>query len=132
MKVYVIMASFRNLNDWVSECVVGDVVFSTHEEAKVNAFKMLTDHIHKSTRGITLPEDISFEQLRDLAQEEEPEDYPNAIVYWTCDLAIIERKLKTSPKYTRNRVGDKWYHYRVEMTPVSKKISKAEYEKNKK
>lgn len=132
MDIYIVVAYFRSVDEsWNTGFDVGKV-FMTLEEANENAEKVLRDHIANNTKGIKLPKDISVAKLRALAELEEPEEYPDAIVYWTCELDIIKRKLKPSPKYVRKRIGDKWYHYQVEMTSVSKRISKAEYEKNKK
>jgi|SRR6056300_922770 hypothetical protein len=131
MDVYILVAHYRNVDEsWETGFDVGNV-FMTLEEANAGAEKVLRDHIANSTKGITLPKDISVAKLMALAEQEEPEDYPDAIVYWTCELDIVKRKFKSSPKYVRKRIGDKWYHYQVEMTSVSKRISKAEYERKK-
>lgn len=68
-------------------------IFKNLEDAKKEGMKILSSHIKNMTEGITLPEDITFEYLQELAMESEPCEYPNSIVHWVCELDILERKL---------------------------------------
>ena len=71
-----------------------DDVYVSLDKAKEHAIEILKRHISDSTEGIELEKDISFEQLQELALDEKPLNYPNATVYWVCELDILERNLK--------------------------------------
>jgi len=100
MKIYTIVATFYlnvEREDDSHEYVSGyRYVFDSYTDrcvAKEHATITLVKHIKNCTSGIDLPKDLSFEDLQDLAMQPKPTDYQNAIVYWVCELDILERKL---------------------------------------